>query len=321
MSALFSAGRVVDPVAGHRHDVPLPLEQVHQPDLVLGRHPGDHPDVVDRAQRLVVAHGPELGPGDHRAVDAELAGDRGRGHRVVAGDHPDLDAGRPGRGDGCLGGGPWRVDDPDQGEQLQIGHQREQVGAGVERGRVEVLARGGQHPQALLAQPLVLGQVQLPELAVGRHRPGVGVEDGRGARQQLVGGALDVAADHGVARTRRSSVWNVAISLYAASNGSSASRGYALPGRGRVDAALGGQRDQRALGRVADQLAVADHRVRGQDHRQQELIQRDLGLPRHPGDLALGRIARPLDRVPAAHHAPSGPRSSGSASASRSCRS
>ena len=43
-----------------------------------------------------------------------------------------------------------RVDDADQGEQLQPGDQREQVGAGVEGRRVEVLARGGDHPQALL---------------------------------------------------------------------------------------------------------------------------------------------------------------------------
>ena len=57
---------------------------------------GDHPDVVDRALRLCVAHGGELGPGDHLAVDAQLAGDRGRGHRVIAGDHPDLDACGPG---------------------------------------------------------------------------------------------------------------------------------------------------------------------------------------------------------------------------------
>ena len=52
-----------------------------------------------------------------------------------------------------------------------------------------------------------------------------------------------------------------------------------VPGGGRVDAALGGQHDQRALGRVADQLTVPDHRVRGQHHRHQELIQADLRLP------------------------------------------
>src|SRR6185312_3905267 len=74
-------------------------------------------------------------------------------------------------------------------EQLQPGQQREQVGAGVERGRVEVLARGGQHAQPLLAQPLVLGQVQIPGSAVDRQRPGIGVENGPGTHQQLVAAA------------------------------------------------------------------------------------------------------------------------------------
>ena len=65
--------------------------------------------------------------------------------------------------------------------------------------------------------------------------------------------------------------WNVAISLYSASNGSSATRGYALAGRGGVEAALLGEHDERALGRVADHLAVADDCVRREQHRQQEL--------------------------------------------------
>ena len=77
-----------------------------------------------------------------------------------------------------------------------------------------------------------------------------------------------------------------------------------LPGGDRVDAALGGQHDQRALSRVADQLAVFDHRVRGQHHRHQELIQRDVRLPGDPGDTAGGRVALPVDRIPTArgHH-------------------
>jgi hypothetical protein len=157
--------------------------------------------------------------------------------RVIAGDHPDPDARRLGRRDRGLGGGARRVHDPDQSQHLQAAHQRQQVGAGIEGRRVEVLARGGQHPQALLPQPLVLGQVALPEVAVGRHRPGVGVE-----------------GELGEARVR-------------------------LPGRGGLHGALGCERDQRALGWVADQVAVAEHRIRGQHHRQQELVERDLLLP------------------------------------------
>src|SRR6266516_2776947 len=73
MSAFFSAGASLTPSPVIATMLPLPLEHVHEPDLVLGRDPGDHADAVDRGQRLVVAHGPELGAGDDRAVDAELA--------------------------------------------------------------------------------------------------------------------------------------------------------------------------------------------------------------------------------------------------------
>ncbi len=49
---------------------------------------------------LVVGHRRELGAGDRPALDAELACDRLGGDGVVAGDHPDLDAGRVRLGDG-----------------------------------------------------------------------------------------------------------------------------------------------------------------------------------------------------------------------------
>ena len=178
-----------------------------------------------------------------------------RRRTVVAGDHPDPDAGLLRRRDRCPGGRAGRVDDADQGKQLQPGDQREQVGAGVKRDRVDFLARDSDHPQALLAQPLVLGQVPLPELAVSRRRAGVGVRDRGGPRQQLVRRALDKAPDH----------------LFAGRVGHRVERGHQLvgrvkrklggprvpfPGGDRVDAALGGQHDQRALGRVPDQFAV-----------------------------------------------------------------
>ena len=127
----------------------------------------------------------------------ELPGDRGRGDRVIAGDHPDPDAGRPGCRDRGLGGGPRRVDDSHQGEHLQIGDQREQVGGRVEGRRVEVLASGGQHAQALLARAAgsrsctARGMLRWPA-----GRAAVGVADGAGAGQQLVGSAFHVTPDH-----------------------------------------------------------------------------------------------------------------------------
>ena len=60
--------------------------------------------------------------------------------------------------------GARRVDDADEGQQLEVADQRQQVGVRVERGRVEVALRGGHDPQALGAEALVLGQVRLADL-------------------------------------------------------------------------------------------------------------------------------------------------------------
>ena len=70
-----------------------------------------------------------------------------------------------------------------------------------------------------------------------------------------------------------------------------------LPGQDGVDAAFRGQHDQGSLGRVADQLAVAEHRAGGEDHRHQELVQRDLRLPGGAVDAPVGRVALSLDRI------------------------
>ena len=110
------------------------------------------------APELLVGHRGELGAGERPPLDAELAGDRGRGGGVVAGDHADADAGVLAEGDGVLGLLARRVDDADEGEQLEVGDQRQQVARRVERGGVEVAAGDGQHAQALAGQPVVLGE-------------------------------------------------------------------------------------------------------------------------------------------------------------------
>ena len=69
-SACASAGRVVGAVAGHRDQVALRLVVADHRELVLGRGLGEE------------------------VVDAGLGRDRGRGERVVAGDHHGPDAHR-----------------------------------------------------------------------------------------------------------------------------------------------------------------------------------------------------------------------------------
>src|SRR5207248_8693386 len=104
------------------------------------------------------------------------------------------------------------VHDADQGDQLQPGDQREQVGMGVEGGPVEVLARGGDHPQALLAQPLVLGQVRF------RKSSSAGAEPASASK--TVAARASSCSGAPLTKQRITSLpdaavilWNVAISL------------------------------------------------------------------------------------------------------------
>ena len=71
----------------------------------------------------------------------------------------------------------------------------------------------------------------------------------------------------------------------------------ALAGERRVDAALRGEDDEGALGRVADERPVADLGVGAQGHRQQVLLERDVGVTAGLGDLPGRLVAVAADRV------------------------
>ena len=112
---------VVHGVPGHRDHLAGLLHQPSQPDLVLR---GDSPEDVelrepldDLGVREVRRSVPVMTPGP----EAELVGDRARGDRVVARDHPDVDPGAQGDPHRVLGLRAQRVDDPDQRDQDQVG--------------------------------------------------------------------------------------------------------------------------------------------------------------------------------------------------------
>ena len=111
MSDCLSAGASLTPSPVIADDVALALEDVDQPDLLLGRHAGDHADLVDLLVGLVLAELRELARRRSRGPDAELTRDRLGGDGVVAGDHPHLDAGGVRFGDRRLGRRTRRVDD------------------------------------------------------------------------------------------------------------------------------------------------------------------------------------------------------------------
>ena len=252
------------------------------------------------ARSSIVGEGGELGAGHRLAVDAELAGDgRGRGG-VIAGDHADADAGVLAQGDGVLGLLARRIDDADEGEQLQVGDERQQVARRVERSRVEVAPGDRQHPHPVCGQPIVLGQ-HLSGRVAHRLRCSVSVEIVRRARQQDVRRTLDEASDDLAPSSSIS--WNVAISLYSASNGTSATRGYVLrvsstsspPLAARTTSAPSVGSPMQAPSRMTASLASAIGK--------HERLERAVAGSRHPEYVADRRIALTVDaEAPADDH-------------------
>ena len=288
---------VVHAVTGHGHDVVLLPQDVHELHLVLGCDSADHADVVDLTARFLVAHGAEVGTGDSLALDAQLLRDDLARECGVTGDHADLHAGCMALGDGRLGGGSRRVGDADERHQLEPLDGLQEIGVRVEGGRVEVLDSGGHQPHAQLGHPVPLGEVAIVQLRDG-ERLAVGAVDGRGALEELVRRSLDVGPHD----------------LLAALVGPVVKRGHELVGgieRQRrdarvglaclvdVDAAFGREHDERTLGGVTRELAVAHLGVGAQGHRHQERLELDRGLAGRLGDLALRRVPRARDGVAA----------------------
>ena len=99
------------------------LQCLDDAKLVVGINPGKNPHLFDDGIQFGVVHAPKLGTGDEssaRLEDGELARDRTRGCRVVAGDHHGSDMRMPRDSDGGLHLLPRRVDHADDPEQHEI---------------------------------------------------------------------------------------------------------------------------------------------------------------------------------------------------------
>ena len=168
MSAFFSDGRVVHAVAGHRHDLPVGLDRLHQPQLVLGAGAREDVDVAHRLLQRRLVHLLDLGAGDRglAVADAEHLGDGRGGDLVVAGDHGDADAAVVAllhRLDGLLA---RRIEQADQAEQDQV---LRQIGRAQAAGRETGILEPGQRQHALaLGRELVRDPLEV--LAVERRR-------------------------------------------------------------------------------------------------------------------------------------------------------
>ena len=268
MSARFSAGASLTPSPVMATTLPWRLRVSTRRTLSSGATRATTPISSSCRSSSSSCSAANSAPGERAALDAELAGD-GRGRRrVVAGDHADADARLLAERDRVPGLLAGRVDDPDEREQRQVLHLRRADRRRDRSGRVEVPRGDGEHAQPLAGEAVVLGQHALAAVRrrAVRSRPASRIV--RRAGEQHVGRALDEAAHDFPARLlhlvegRHQLV--VRVERHLADAREDASRLV------DVEPALRGEDDERGLGRVADDLAVAHRRVVGERHRQQD---------------------------------------------------
>ena len=199
--------------------------------------------------------------------ELELIGDRTRGHGVVTGDHPDVDAGVEGDPHRLLGLGPQRVDDADQRDQQQVvdrGHRIRASRAASRRRRDPDRER--EDPQPLFRQLLVggeqlvahLGDRDLVPVPEGVAAP-LDDDVGRALHRHEVRGAEHTSTHPvgPVVERRHELVVGVERHL-----GRGGERGAGLLG---AHAHLGGEHHEGGFGRIADDRpVVADGGVAGE---------------------------------------------------------
>ena len=106
---LLERRSIVDPVAGHRHDVTTLLQGLDDAVLVLGEHLGKAIGFLDLADRRRWQRPMRHAPGEQRlgrpdvGADTQLPGNLLGDGDVVAGDHLDRDAVAAGFGNGRRG--------------------------------------------------------------------------------------------------------------------------------------------------------------------------------------------------------------------------
>ena len=202
MSACLSAGASLTPSPVIADDVALALEDVDEADLVLGRDAGDDADVVDLARRpassLIAANSAPV------IARPSMPSWRAIASAVTAWSPVIIRTWMPAacaRGDRGLGRRPRRVDDADQREQRQPVHQRQQVGVRVEAspGRSPCARWPSRAGPARRAARSRRGSASVKSSSTGAARS-VGSRCDDGAGEQLVGRALDEAADDLAAR-------------------------------------------------------------------------------------------------------------------------
>ena len=259
------------------------------------------PMLVDLLVELGVGERRELGAGQRPALDSELGGDRGRGRRVVAGDHAGADPRLLAAGDRVPRLLARRIDDADEREQRQPLDLVEQRAVGVE-------TRPGSMSREATASTRSPSPARRSFSARTRSRPAsAGTAEPSASRKCDERASRTSGAPLTKQRmTFRPSVLHLVEGRHQLVLGVERHLGHARVDAPRlvdVDPALLREHDERRLRRVSDDLAVANGGVVRERHRQQERLERRVRLARDAEDLAFGRVALAFDRVaPADDH-------------------
>ena len=152
---LLERGRIVHAVTRHRHDLPVGLDRLHQPQLVLRTRAGKDVDVADALLQRGGVHLLDLRACDRRlaVADSEHLGDGRGGDLVIAGNHRDPDPAAVAflhRLDGLLARG---VEQSDQAEQDEGLRQVVRTESASFHARI-LKPREPQHPLALGGEPV-----------------------------------------------------------------------------------------------------------------------------------------------------------------------
>ena len=216
----FDGGSIVYAVAGHSHDIALPLQRFDDFQLVFRRNARVHGDFAGGlVERLLVRQLVELNAGEHFATkvgaadraavsvrfnNAQIAGDACRGKRMVTGNHDGADAGAMRFGDGIAHFGTRRIDDADHADPDQVAFQHIALVGDVRHvtGGVDAHAwhcgerRGAEWPVRLAQRTIRFGGQAFHGgedlLAIAlRHRSyGTVDRDAAAVAEQYIGGTL-----------------------------------------------------------------------------------------------------------------------------------
>ena len=155
----FDGGSIVYAVAGHSHDIALPLQRFDDFQLVFRRNARVHGYFAGGlVERLLVRQLVELNAGEHFATkvgaadraavsvrfnNAQIAGNACRGKRMVTGNHDGADAGAMRFGDGIAHLRTRRIDDAHHADPDQVAFQHIALVGDVGHmpGRVDAHAR------------------------------------------------------------------------------------------------------------------------------------------------------------------------------------